>query len=141
MAVNNPRVIAAPQDFRSVINNTGATLVKGTVVKLKTTVDDEVVLPAAISDPAFGVVTADILDKGVGTVQIRGRCACIAGTAGVVRGDKLTHDSGGTFGRVFTAAPAGGTNNALIGLATRTQATVGGLVEVELAGPGAFFQG
>lgn len=139
--INNPRVIASPFDFRTAQNNSGATLVKGTVVKLKTTGTDDVILPTAIADACFGVVVADIPDKGVGTVQIRGRTACIVGTGGIVCGDKLTHDSGGTFGRVFTAAPAGGTNNALIGLATRTNATVGGLVEVELAGPGAQIQG
>lgn len=137
---NNPRVIAAPHDFRTAQNNSGVTLPKGTVVKLKTTGTDDVVLPAAITDAAFGVVVSDILDKGVGTVQIRGRALALVGTGGITAGDRLTHDTAG-YGRVFTAAPAAGVNNALIGMATRTDATAGDLTEIELAGPGAMMQG
>jgi hypothetical protein len=138
--IDNPRVIAAPHDFRSAKNSSGATIAKGRVVKLKTTGTDDVILPTAIGDAVFGVVTADIPDGAVGTVQVRGRALVLIGTGGVTAGDKLTHDTGG-FGRVSTAAPAAGTNNALVGLATRTEATAGTLSECELCGPGVFFQG
>jgi hypothetical protein len=132
--VNTPRVLAAPLDFRTAQNNSGSTLTKGTVVKLKTTGTDDVIIATAITDFHFGVVTADIADGGVGTVQIRGRCAVRVGTGGITCGDKLTHDTAG-YGRVAAAAPATGVNNAIIGVATRTLATVDGLVEAEIGSP------
>jgi len=133
-----PRVIVN-NDFRSAANTSGATLPKGTIVKLSAAADDTVILPTAVGDAVWGVTTADIPNNTVGTVQIRGRALVLIGTGGVVRGDKLTHDTA-IFGSAKTAAPAAGTNNALLGIAARTSA-ISTLAEVELAGPGAFFQG
>jgi hypothetical protein len=134
------RVICAPHDIRGKKNSTGGTIVKGTVVKLSAATDDLIVVPTAIADAHYGVAMNDVLDGSMGDFQIGGQAIVRVGTGGVVRGDRLTHDSAG-FGRVFTAAPGGGTNNALIGIANRTQATVGGLTEVELARPGTMLQG
>lgn len=127
-------------EIRAKKNATGATIPKGYVVKLSAATDDLILAPAAITDAHYGVTMQDILTGQWGDVQISGIAVAIAGTAGVVRGDRLTHDSGGTYGRVFTAAPAAGVNNALIGVANRT-AAVGTPVEIELARPGAMIQG
>jgi hypothetical protein len=135
-----PRASVQPWDIISKKNNSGATIPRGTVVKISAATDDLIILPAAIADAALGVVMNDILTGQWGDVQIGGLAVALAGTGGVVRGDRLTHDTAG-FGRVFTAAPAGGTNNALIGVANRTQATAGQLVEIWLQRPGAMLQG
>lgn len=134
-----PRTIVNPGDIRAKKNSTGATLPKGTVVKISAASDDLVLKPGAIADAAYGVAMNDILDGQWGDIQIRGIAIALAGTGGVTRGDRLTHDSAG-FGRLSTSAPAAGTNNAFVGVANRT-AAVGTLFEVELAAPGASFQG
>ena len=134
-----PRTIVNPGDIRAKKNSTGATLAKGTVVKLSAANDDLILKPAAIADAAYGVTMSDILDGQWGDVQLRGIALVLAGTGGVTRGDRLTHDTAG-FGRVSTAAPAGGTNNAFVGVANRS-AAVGVLTEVELAAPGGQIQG
>jgi hypothetical protein len=124
---------------RSKKNSTGSTIAKGTVVKLSAAADDLLLIPTAIADGHYGVTMQDILTGQWGDIQVAGQAVVLAGTAGVVRGDRLTHDAAG-FGRVFTAAPAGGTNNALIGICNRS-AAVGLFTEVELARPGTMLQG
>jgi len=127
-------------EIRGKKNATGATIPKGYVVKLSAATDDLILAPAAIGDAHYGVTMQDILTGQWGDVQVTGIAVCIAGTGGVVRGDRLTHDSGGTYGRVFTAAPGAGVNNAFVGVANRT-AAANAPVEVELAKPGSMLQG
>ncbi len=137
--MGEPRVTVNPGDIRAKKNSTGATLPRGTVVKLSAATDDLILKPTAIADAHYGVVMNDILDGQWGDVQIRGIAVILAGTGGVTRGDRLTHDAA-NFGRVSTAAPAGGANNALVGVANRT-AAAGVLTEAELAAPGSMMQG
>ena len=97
------------------------------------------ILPTAVADAVRGVVVADIPAGGWGDVQVRDVALVLIGTGGATRGDKLTHDTA-AFGQAVTAAPAAGTNNALIGLLLRT-ATANQLAPVDLAGPGVIIQG
>jgi hypothetical protein len=133
------RTICGPHQIRAKKNSTGGTLTKGTVVKISAATDDLLLIPTAIADAHYGVLMNDVADGSWGDVQMGGQAVIRVGTGGVTRGDRLTHDAAG-FGKVSTAAPAGGTNNAFIGIANRS-AIAGSTTEAELASPGTQVQG
>lgn len=121
--------IVNPEDLRSAKNSSGSTIVKNTVVKWHTT-EDEIVLPAAATDPLAGVVQdADIANTEWGTVQQRGKALCRAEGALATIGVRLQAT---TAGRVEAHT---GTNS-IVGTLLTTAAAQDDIVEVELAGPG-----
>jgi hypothetical protein len=135
-----PRPIVPIQSIRSKQNKTGATIPKGTVVKMSAATDDLLLIPTALADAHYGVAMADILDQAFGDIQINGQAVVLVGGTAVVRGNRVTHDVA-NFGKIAPVGAVAGTNYALVGLANRSEPTLGNLVEVELAGPGITFQG
>lgn len=135
-----PRAIVAPHQIRGKKNSTGATIPKGTVVKLSAATDELVLKPAAATDAHYGVAMADVLDGALGDFQVGGQALVLVGGTAVVRGNRVTNDAA-NFGSVIPVGAVAGTNYPLIGVANRSEPTLGNLVEVELASPGSSFQG
>lgn len=135
-----PRAIVSSHQIRGKQNKTGATLPKGTVVKVSAATDDLVLKPAAATDAVYGVVMGDILDQAWGDIQIGGQALVLVGATAVVRGNRVTND-GATLGSVIPVGAVAGTNYPLVGVAIRSEPTAGNLCEVELASPGSSFQG
>jgi hypothetical protein len=124
------RTIVSPDDLRDIKNTSGATLRKGTFVKVKTspTVEDEAAPCSAGTDPIYGVVYGrDIPDGDYGTAQIGGKAAVFAGGS-VAVGANVTSDASGDG----VTAVAG---NVIAGIAMTTGVD-GAFFEVELRLPG-----
>lgn len=134
----NLRRHVAPNEIRSVFNNTGTEIGAGLFVKLGTTGDRHVLLPAAVTDDLYGVTMAAIPDQEWGDCQIEGVARCVAGAALATPGLRLMPT---TAGKVVTWTAAGGANAALAGNNITTAAADNDPVEVQLAGPGVSRQG
>jgi hypothetical protein len=119
----------APES-RSVYNNTGSTIPKGTLVNLKAagSPPSECEVVNAIADVVYGVAAEDIETASYGLVYIRG-CVQVLAHAALVVGTIVTAH---TNGRVISAATGG----RIVGVANEIGAS-GVLTEIELAGPGA----
>jgi hypothetical protein len=116
----------APES-RTGYNDTGSTIPKGTLVKLKAAESYSEIQPvAAISDVVYGVAAQDIVDKAYGLVFIRGCCQVLAHAALTQGGIVTAHSNG----RVVNAATGG----RIVGVALEIGAS-GVLTEVELLGP------
>jgi len=129
MAINQPRVIAPI--IRSAFNNTGSTILKGTIVKLNTSAPlyaGEIAKAAANSDSLYGVLMNDCLTGAWGDVQIGGVAIVLVGTNSAV-GARLTSDANG---KSITWA----SGQSLLGVALTAGLTTDVYQEVELAGPG-----
>lgn len=127
--LNQPRVIEPV--FRTGYNNTGATIPKGTIVKLQTAAPargGDVIAAAAATDNFYGVAAQDIATKSFGDVQIEGTALVLSGGA-IALGQNLTSDGNGN-------AVNGASGNVMLGMATSTAGASGELVECELATPG-----
>jgi hypothetical protein len=129
MAINQQRTVAPV--IRSAFNNSGSTILKGTIVKLNTAgplYAGEIAKAAANSDTLYGVTMQDILTGAWGDVQISGIAIVLVGTNSVV-GARLTSDANG---KTITWA----TTQSLLGIAITAGNTTDVYQEVELAGPG-----
>lgn len=136
-----PRTIIQREGKISRKNASGATIPKNSVVT-QGAGDDLIALPASIDDPILGVVgEADILNGEWGDIIVApGSVVPCKAQGAVTRGQRLAPATGGDAGKVSTAAPAGGTNNSLVGIAMRTAADEE-VFEVLFAGPAARIQG
>lgn len=122
-------------DLDSVRNDTVGALTKGLIVK-RGTVQDGVILPAAVTDSCYGVIRETTVASGeFGTAQLRGKALVKAGGA-IAVGDDIMPT---TAGKGVLAAGAGGALVALIGKANSV-AVLDELFECELAGPDSFKQ-
>lgn len=128
---------AIPEGLRSKKNVSGATILKGKLVKLDATTDDGIVPVAATTDAIYGVTLHDIADTVFGDVQTRGKAVAVAGAA-ITKGAQLMF---GTGAKVITWSAGAGTNAAMAGLAERSAAADNDEIEVELSGPAVFKQG
>ena len=129
MAINQQRTIAP--EFRSVYNNTGGTLAKGTIVKLQATTPayaGEIVKAVAATDTLYGVLTMDTPTATWGDCQIDGVAIVLCGTASVVAA-RVTCDGAG---KTITWS----TGNSLLGINLTPGVVADVYHEVELAGPG-----
>lgn len=127
MAINQQRTVAPV--FRSSYNNTGATILKGTIVKLNAAgplFAGEVAKAAANSDTLYGVTTMDILNGAWGDVQVEGICPVLVGTASAV-GARLTSDANG---KTITWA----SGQSLLGIGVTAGVVADVYQEVEIAG-------
>lgn len=130
MATTQPRAIINGTDLRSAYNGTGTAIGAYLAVKVSTSVDDAVLLPAAATDkPLLGLTREIIADQQWGTVQIRGKAIAVAGGS-VTKGDLLMVTSAGKL--VTFVANAG---NTAFAIASRSAAN-NDEFEVELLGPG-----
>lgn len=134
----NLRQHVAPNEIRSVFNNTGTAIGAGLFVKLGTTGDRHVLLPAAVTDDLYGVTMAAIPDQEWGDCQIEGVARCVAGAAIATGGLRLMPT---TAGKVIAWTAAGGANAAVAGTSVTTAAADNDPIEVQLAGPGVSRQG
>lgn len=129
MAINQQRTVAPV--IRSAYNNTGSTILKGTIVKLNTSAPlfgGEIAKAAANSDVLYGVTMQDVLTGAWGDVQIGGTAIVLVGTANA-QGARLTSDGNG---KTITWA----TTQSLLGVAITAGVVADVYQEVELAGPG-----
>lgn len=129
MAINQPRVISPV--FRSAYNNSGSTILKGTIVKLQSSSPvyaGEVIKAAANSDTLYGVAAMDIPTGTWGDVQIGGVALVLVGTNSAAAA-RLTSDANG---KTITWA----TGQSLLGIGLGAGLTTDVYQEVELAGPG-----
>ena len=129
MAINQQRVVAPK--IRSAYNNTGSTILKGTIVKLNPTTPvyaGEIAKAAANSDTLYGVTMMDILTATWGDVQVEGIAIVLCGTASVVAA-RLTSDANG---KSITWA----SGQSLLGAAITPGVVADVYHEVELAGIG-----
>jgi hypothetical protein len=129
MAINQQRTVAPV--IRSAFNNTGSTILKGTIVKLNTSAPlyaGEIAKAAANSDVLYGVTMQDVLNGAWGDVQISGIAIVLVGTANAI-GARLTSDANG---KTITWA----TTQSLLGIAVTAGVVADVYQEVELAGPG-----
>lgn len=95
-------------------------------------------LATAVGDKAAGISMAGGIGIGLfGDVQQKGRGIVTAGAA-VAVGDRITTDANG---KGVAAAPAGGTNNAVWGIAQSAASGIDVDFEIELFGAGLAFQG
>lgn len=134
----NLRRHVAPNEIRSVFNNTGSEIGAGLFVKLGTTGDRHALLPAAVTDDLYGVTMHAIPDQEWGDCQIEGVARCVAGAAIATGGIRLMPT---TAGKVVTWSAAGGANAALAGNSITTAAADNDPIEVQLAGPAVSRQG
>lgn len=115
---------------RSKLNNSGVTILKGSLVIADST-EDQIVLPAASTDLLLGAATADIPDGSWGTIQVSGKALVRAAGALATVGIALMPNTSGQCLLLVNG-------NALAGLLDSAAATANDLVEVELSGPGSF---
>lgn len=133
-----PRTLVDSADIRGCKNRSGSSITKSRIVKLDAgNAPDAVATAAAATDTLYGVAMETIADQANGNVQVRGVAPIETGGA-ISAGGKVTTDA---TGRAVAAAPAAGTNNGLVGIALTASTGASQFIEVELAGPGAFFQG
>src|SRR5690349_18970443 len=117
----------ARTEWVSGFNNTGSTILKGTIVN-KGTTTDYIVVASAATQAFLGVADADIPTGSWGTVITGGR-ALVRFNAAQTVGARLTSNGTGL-------AVAAASGNAVLGIANEVGASGGTLAEVELAGPG-----
>lgn len=98
---------------------------------------DEVDLATAATDKLAGVSLGSTASGTFGDVQQYGRAIITAGAA-IAVGDRITS---GASGKAAAAAPAGGTNNGVIGIAITAASGADVDFECDLFGPGLTFQG
>lgn len=109
-------------------NSTGAPIVKGKLVKLNASNDDEILLCAADTDAFFGITRADIPIGEFGDIGVIGQYAALAGGS-VTRGQKVGPDATGNVIAVTVD------KKTIAGLANRSAASTE-LFEIILTGPG-----
>lgn len=99
---------------------------------------DAVALATAATEKYVGV-TMETITKGSkwGDVQVAGRAVVTAGVA-IAIGDRITS---GASGKAAVWAPAGGTNNSVLGVAMSAASGDGVDFECELWPPGSVAQG
>jgi predicted RecA/RadA family phage recombinase len=119
-------------------NNTGSEIGAGLFVKLATTGDRHVILPAAVTDDLFGVTLRAIPAGEWGDIQVEGRARCVAGAALATPGIRLMPT---TAGKVVTWTAATGANVAVAGTNVTTASADNDAVEVTLAGKNVSRQG
>lgn len=129
MATYQPRVIEPK--FRSAYNGSGSTILKGTILKLKTTPitnTGQVVAAAAATDALYAVAAADIPDGEWGDAQISG-VALVLSSAALAAATQMTSDASGK-------AAVAASGNSLLGISLTAPTAADELFEVELATPG-----
>src|SRR5688572_19355734 len=118
----------SPISLGAGLNNTGSDLADGVAVMIDSgdpgSYPPKIKLPAATTSPVWGVTRGIIPNGEVGSVLLLGQGRVVAGGA-VNPGDKLTAQ---TTGKVTAAAPAGGTNTNLVGIA-RTGGVLNDVIE------------
>lgn len=131
------RQIVPDGAVRAYKNANGATIAAKRIVK-STAVADEMDIAAAATDlKLLGITMAAVPTLKFGDVQQRGKGILTAGAA-VAVGDKITSDAAG---KGVAAAPAGGTNNGIVGVAMTIASGADVDFEIELTAPGTTFQG
>ncbi len=128
--MSEPTSIVPDKGIRSGLNQTGGTLLKGTLVVLTTGANDDPyrIAVAGAGAGVLGVLMEDVPNLSRGDVQVVGKAIVLA-SAAVTRGDALASDAAGK-------AVAAGTGDITIGSSVTTAAALDDLFEVELAGPG-----
>lgn len=111
---------------RSGLNNTGSTIVKGTILVQGTT-QEEITPATAATGPFVGVAGEDIADGEWGRVVVQGT-ALVLFSAALTIGVRATSTAAGK-------AAAAASGNAVLGI-VREAGAVDTLAEVELSGPG-----
>lgn len=127
--LSDPRTIAPI--LRSAYNNSGSTILKGTVVKLNGSSPvfaGEVAKSTAVSDVVYGVTMADILTTQWGDVAVGGVVPVLA-SAALAQGVKVTVEAAGRLA-------AWSSGNVLVGTTITASNAANDLQEVELAGAG-----
>ncbi len=122
----------------AVLNNTGSLIPAKLGVK-KGAVKNEIALPAATTEPVWGVTIEPIADGEWGTMQTGpGKAIMTSGAALATPGTMLTVD---TAGKAVAFSAGGGVNANVIGSQNTTTAGADEDLEVELAGPFTLHQG
>jgi hypothetical protein len=127
--LNDPRVVEPK--IRSAYNNTGSTILKGTVVKLNSSAPvfaGEVAKATAVSDVLYGVTLSDLPTAQWGDVAVAGIVPVLA-SAALGQGVKVTVEAAGRLA-------AWSSGNALVGTTVSASNAANDLQEVELAGAG-----
>lgn len=92
-----PREIVPDGSIVSGANGSGSTIAaKRGVRSSGTTYPDQIALPAAITNPGFGVTKEAIADGAVGGVQRSGRVIAVS-SAAITRGAQVDCDTAGKF--------------------------------------------
>lgn len=107
----------------------GAAIAACRIVKFDSS-DGVVIQAAAATDLSIGVSVENVpADSGEGVDIIHNGIAYVEAAGVIARGGEVTSDS---VGRAVAAAPAGGTNNRIIGIALVTSAA-GDIIPVLIA--------
>lgn len=117
------------------LNSTGADIAAKLFV---TGSEASIAIPGAITDPVYGLTRSIAVNGRPGSVLLRGRGICTAGTGGVIAGQRIM--PAGVGGRGVAWAANAGANASVAGIAM-TAAAEGSDFEIELLGPGAMAQG
>ncbi len=106
--------------------------------RLVTGQEDSLALPAAVTNPIYGLTRSTIKASSFGGILLRGKGVLTAGVGGVTKGDRIAPEA--ATGKGITWAPAAGANASIAGIAQSTAAADADF-EIELLGPGAIAQG
>lgn len=116
-----------PESLRDGYNATGSDIASSVFV---TGQEDSVTLTAATTDAIYGLTrSAGIKTHARGSVMLRGRGICQAGTGGVTKGQRIMPEAATGKGITWTTGHS-------IGGVAMTTAAADAFFEIELCGPG-----
>lgn len=136
--MSEPRAVVPDKGVRSLLNNTGATIPKGRLVKLDSTAY-QLALPTDTTHHLYGVTMASSDDDEWVDIQVAGVALGRANAALATPGVQLMATV--TTGRVATYTAAAGVLVGLAGALLNTASAQDDFIEMELNGIGVVQQG